>query len=104
MNKPEYETLRPALNWNKACKYIEVTYDCDLRNFAGKTFGVGDTKPYQDFWYFMCDHNEVHNGSYIYVPHPDDFPDAKPWQKQICKWFHDEFADGNGDVYCHVSW
>lgn len=52
-------------------------------------------RPYQDFWHFIVENNEVTNGCWIYLPEQEvmDDPDVEPWQKEILQYFMDFLGD-----------
>ena len=65
---------------------------------------------YKDFWHWVCDHYEIHNGCFItfsqetldsYEGHDDGMPE---WVKTIYGYYLKEFADENGEVEMYVSW
>ena len=39
--------------------------------------------PYMDFWHYLCDINEIHNGSYIHIPKEVDSSDENRPQENI---------------------
>lgn len=45
--------------------------------------GEKEKPPYMDFWHYLCDINEVHNGTYIHIPKEVDFSDDITPQKSI---------------------
>lgn len=86
-------------NYNEVQKYLEKLHGKNFRDYAGR-YGVNapedDTVPYQDFWHWVCDLNEVHNGCYIRLPEWDYYynnQDTEPWKKEIMKFFKDFLGD-----------
>jgi len=63
--------------------------------------------PYLDFWHWIMDVCEIHNGCYFHVPidywKNRTIPENKKWIAEILKMF-EEFADEKGDVFCWISW
>jgi hypothetical protein len=69
---------------------------------------------YLDFWHWVCDNHEIHNGCYIIfsreclesyndVPEDDKYEMPK-WVKEIYTHYLDEFEDEQGEVEMYVSW
>jgi len=45
--------------------------------------GENSKPPYMDFWHYLCDINDVHNGTYIQIPKEVDTSDELTPQKNI---------------------
>lgn len=60
---------------------------------------------YQDFWHFIIDSNDIHNGCEFTMHKDYMMEDAEPWQKEILQHYFDEFdADGIGYIEFYVWW
>lgn len=62
---------------------------------------------YLDFWHWVVDHYDIHNGCFIvfdssWLNCDNDLIES--WQKEIYKYYIDEFADENGELEMWVSW
>jgi len=86
--------------------YLEKLHKKDFRDYAGKFKNKSDHNeeiPYQDFWHWMLDCNEVSNGCFIHLP---DWSyhminDAtEPWKKEIMQHFYDFL----GEDYYEQMW
>jgi hypothetical protein len=62
--------------------------------------------PYQDFWHFVCDQTEIHNGGTFVMS--DEWMDcAEDWQKEILERYLSEFGTnsyGCREIEFEVSW
>lgn len=106
MEKPKLKN-KSSYDWNKAVEYIEKKYNIDIRDYAGK-FKNGKMRDvkYLDFWHFMIDMFDIHNGCFITLS--DDYiidnEKIEPWQKEINDIFLDEFGGKNREATFWVSW
>lgn len=93
MEKPKPQKIE-RLDYHDCSKYIEHKLGYDLRDTLGKFSGKKDWESieYRDFWHFLIDTQEVHNGCDIYMPYPDETEEE--WQKEILQAFHNEFGEG----------
>jgi hypothetical protein len=105
MTKPKMKA-RESFDYHECADYIEAKLGYDLRDTLGKFDPKNSSNyeniEYRDFWHFICDHCEIHNGCEFYMPEPnsEDYKYAKDWQDEILIAFWDEF--GEGPYY--VSW
>lgn len=105
MKKPVAKQ-RPGdfFDWFECVKWIEQKYNCDIRDYAGRYKGnpFHDEKPYQDFWHFIIDGTEIHNGCEYYMEPLElkEYAD-EDWQKEICQMFYDEFGE---DLSFWIEW
>lgn len=103
MEKPGKES-REYYDYHKCVEYIEKKYDCELRNYAGKTHKAGDDRPYQDFWLFIMDdilYGDVHNGMFMTMCPEEWKADAEHWQREILDMFKEEFGE---EIEFWVDW
>jgi hypothetical protein len=92
LKKPTKKTTK-YYDYHEVTKYLEKLHGKDFRDYAGKfTKDGNDDAPYQDFWHWICDHNEVSNGCYIFLPDWDyhmNSKDTEPWKKEIMQYYYD---------------
>lgn len=89
MKKPEKQTVQ-HWNYQECEKYIAHKLGIkDLRDVDGRYLGNPDAK-YKDFWNCVCEHNEMHNGCYVWIYADDFYPD---WAQPIVKAFVEEFGE-----------
>jgi len=105
MTKPKTKT--PKKMTKPKPRKEEVLYLQDCEKYVAHKLGLHDlrdtlgkfAKPlkknweeieYRDFWHFLCDKQEVHNGCDIWMLDEGD----EPWQTEIVNCFLDEFGDG----------
>lgn len=90
-----------AWDYNKCADKIEEVLGYKLRDTLGK-HGKSESKEveYRDFWHFIGDNCEPHNGSIICIG--SELKDgAKNWQKEIIDAFVEQFGD---DQEYWVEW
>lgn len=94
MKKPIYKARKGEfLDWNECRKYLESKLGKDIRDYANKFGAKGkSTNPYQDFWHWMCDHNDIANGCEVSIP-VDQYPNEEPWIMEILGTIKAEFGD-----------
>lgn len=86
--KPTKHVSEPYWDYHEVARYIEHKHDVQLENYAGwKPSGKNEEKPYQNFWHWISDRQEVHNGSHFYLNvYERDEPENKytpGWVKEI---------------------
>jgi hypothetical protein len=85
--KPERKVFAPAHDWNKVEEYIEKKYKVELRGYKPEV-----DSQYRDFWHWLLDKTEIHNGTFFYLP--EDYEgDADWWQKEIMEMILKEFPE-----------
>jgi|GEM_PF-2422786 len=103
MKKPEPRKIE-RLDYSECEEYIAWKLGIkNLRNVAGKSYDPKSPdykKPYQDFWHFIVNYYDVHNGS-TFTIFSEMLENAKDWQKTIIQAFIDEFGD-NAEYW--VEW
>jgi hypothetical protein len=103
MKKPRLKS-RKSYDYNECAEYIAHKLGVkDIRDFAGRWNGdkFNESKPYQDFWHFLYNHCEIHNGGEMYMPCLDDLNLIEDWQYKILQAFQDEFGE---DAVYWVEW
>ena len=99
MKKPEKKTIvRHAYDWSEAVEWIEhrLGEDVYIRDFANKFKGKNkdSENPYQDYWHFICEEQEISNPCYIYISSEwIEYGNCTDWQNKITQAFVDEFGD-----------
>ena len=106
-DKPQRKPCVIAYDWDEVKKYIEKKYSCDLRDFAGKfgVHGCSEDVEYQDFWHWIIDGNDIHNGCQFHLRFGD--LSAQPsWVQQIASYIVAEFPEAGDDngLDLWVSW
>lgn len=93
MIKPTMKTQAPAYDWNECVSYLEKKYKINIRDYSGSH--SDDTKPYQDFWHWICDMGEIWNGCYLEITFNEwlEDEDTPEWRKEIIRLFIKEFGD-----------
>lgn len=105
--KPEKQTRTEEFwDYYDVCRYIEKKYKISLENYAKWSPGKNDDKPYQNFWHWITDRQEIHNGCFFYLnvyehTEPED-KYCPGWVKEILKRFYDEF--GEDEMRFWVAW
>lgn len=95
MDKPEPVT-RSFYDYQDCAEYISQ------KHFDGRClrdFSVGDE--YRDFWHWVIDVCEVHNGCVLYLGADQLGLCKEPWQREILEAFIKEFGD---DQEYWVEW
>lgn len=120
MIKPKKRSRKSHYDYNEISDYIEKKYNIELRGYKKKKDGI-----YRDFWHWLLQRNEIHNGCYIYlIPEDIDYDQvikdedyigipkskwdgdyAPPWCIEICQLFIKEFPELlESDVEVYVEW
>lgn len=86
--------------YNECAKYIEHLMGIkDIRDVDGKFYG-NEAAEYKDFWHFLLDKKDIHNGCAIQIC-MEDADGAEDWQREIVELFVKEFGEG---AYYWVEW
>ena len=90
-----------SYDYHECEAYIEYKCCKELRDYAGHF--KDDSKPYQDFWHWICETKEIHNGCYFWLSRDDieDDDDMPDFINEIITMFCNEFGD---EIYLYVSW
>lgn len=130
--KPKVKVSEPHFDYHEVIDYIEDKYKISVRGYTPKKplseerkaaiikhYGTGST--YLDFWHYILDGSEIHNGSYFYMNLLGDHQEGKAdddgdwdgdddyrpsWVREIQKMIYDEFKDDleYGEMRCWVAW
>ena len=67
---------------------------------------IKDTPEYLDFWHWVCDTYQIHNGCFItFDNHWLEGTNIKEdWIRIIYKYYIDEFANKDGELRMYVWW
>ncbi len=94
MNKPAPQPRKPILLYAECEKWIGEKLGYDIRDTLGSMELVSREEcEYRDYWHFLCDQMEVHNGSEITIG-SDLLGCGTDWQDEITRAFIAEFGDG----------
>lgn len=110
LKKPE-KKRREYYDYQELRNYLEAKYGYKEKDYAGrfkKRRGQTETErkaiPYQDFWCWVVDRYEIHNGCYLTFTREELEWIKEDWVKEIYTYYIDEFADENGDLEMYVWW
>jgi hypothetical protein len=104
--KPKPKKHKAILDYRECANYIAYKLGIkDLRDVDGK-FDPKNAKrmdeiEYKDFWHFVCDNGDVHNGCEIYLPLTEDDNPQEEWIRKIVHAFNKEFGE---EVPYWVEW
>jgi len=103
--KPQKQ-VREYYDYNKCRDYLEAKYGYSERDYAGmsKGKGVNVSVPYLDFWHWVLENQEVHNGCFISFSRGVLEEIEEDWVKEIYTRYLDEFADEKGELEMYVWW
>jgi hypothetical protein len=115
MNKPVKKEHESHYDYNECQDWIESKYGYKVRDYLGKfTYykngspkGFNENIKYLDFWHWITDNFDIHNGSYFLFSKDDlnNYRKSEPeWVKRIYNDFLTEFADENGEIEFYVWW
>lgn len=107
LTKPKKHT-ETFWDYHEVAHYLEQLHGKKFRDYAGRFSSPTNTDaiPYQDFWLWICDNNQVTNGCFIRLPEWDYFmnnEDTEPWKKEIMQYFKD-FLGADYDERLWVEW
>ena len=108
LTKPK-KKKKEAWVYHEVEKYLEQLHGKHFRDYAGRFHNNptnDDSIPYQDFWHWICDLNDIHNGCYIHLPEWEYFmnnEETEPWKKEIMQYFKD-FLGPDYDERMWVEW
>ncbi len=103
----------PAYDWHDVSEWIRHVTGKDMRDWEGKFnrpagASYDDTIPYRDMWHWICDNQDVHNGSYFYLTLDDEMIDDDDREhlfiREIFAVLRQEFPEAEGEMYCWTSW
>ena len=83
--------VKEVYDFHELTKEVERISGKDIRDWAGRWTHKWGTKkfeqtPSQDFWRFICDNFEIHNGCTEYMDFEDILLDCdEDWQKEVCR-------------------
>lgn len=118
MEKPQIKT-REYIDFLEVQDYIEHKYNIKLRGYTPQNgftdeqllktkeeYGSHEKKPYLDFWHWICNNYEIHNGCEFVMEldwhlHQNNAKHTPEWVREILKLFQQEF--GNTPFFW-VSW
>lgn len=94
MNKPT-PYVKEAIDYGEAAKWVgdKLGYDIrDVNSCSDYDFADPNRPKYLDYWHYIINNQEVHNGGTIYIDkYMLEF--GEDWQNKITQCFIDEFGD-----------
>lgn len=113
LKKPKIKTSSYWV-YREIIDYIEQKYNVETRDYIPKNGFSSeqlegrsefdkkrDQKPHLDFWSWIIDRYDIHNGSFFTLLYDDDSPD---WVREILKMIFDEFETECAEIEMYVSW
>lgn len=98
-------------DYNECRDYLQAKYGYDERDYAGhfkrkrgKLTGTDESVPYLDFWHWVCEHHEIHNGCFITFSREELPGIEEDWVREIYTHYLDEFEDEKGEVELFAWW
>lgn len=88
--KPKAEKM-VVFDYHECAAFVGQKLGYDLCDTLGRFTGNPKAE-YRDFWHFLIDHCDIHNGCQIWMPTPEKC--NKDWQNVILQAFLDEFGEG----------
>lgn len=98
LQKPKQHT-KTYWDYHEVEHYLEQLHGKDFRDYYGKyksgKSGYNKSIEYCDWWHWICDLNEVRNGSFITLPDISylEDPEVPSWKKEIMQYFIDFLGD-----------
>lgn len=103
LTKPKKKSGKSYWDFHEVTNYLEQLHGKDFRDYAGKWCAKGnEEKPYLDFWHWIIDGGDIHNGCFFYMPDREclNDPEVEDWKKEIVKYY----VDFLGDDYDEEMW
>lgn len=105
--QPRLPDPRPdgSYDYHEVRDWLNHMYERDDRDVLGKFNGNIDAE-YRDFWHFVCENAEIHNGC-IFTMYEEWAEDAEDWQKEIIEQYMKNFGtgnDGDREIQFWVEW
>lgn len=109
MGKPiKRHIYDPMFDWKEIEGYIKKEYGKDIRDWEGRFTikNIEEKKPYHDFWHYIVDTQEIHNGCVFYLYFDNDtYGELENWKKEIVDLLVKEgFLDEKREGTFWVSW
>ena len=118
-DKPKQHLSEPYWDYHEVVDFIEKKYKIKLRGYTPKagfteemikhqkeTYVGSKSDPYLDFWHWICEYQEIHNGCYFYLGTQEEVDEkwCPYWVKEILDLLDKEFPEAKGEMYMYVSW
>lgn len=110
MNKPILKT-KAAYDYIECRDYLQDKYGYNERDWAGKykkdrveRDKMDESLPDLDFWHWVCENYQIHNGCYITFTEDELAEIQEEWVKTIYGYYLKEFAHGTGEVTFYCWW
>lgn len=117
--KPQIKS-RDYWDYHEVIEYIEAKYGISTRGYIPKCGfteeqlnEIHSGTPYLDFWHWIVDRHEIHNGSIFYLNLLGDYEEGRDendgdwdgddeyrprWVREIQKMIFDEFGEGEMEM------
>jgi hypothetical protein len=112
MNKPVKRT-KVYYDYDECQSYIQKKYNINIDDYAGKFTNNkhnDDSVPYQSFWNYVVDNNDLSNGSFFSMS-TEELIELKDWQREIVTLFLNEFGESTyeddpeyKEILFYVDW
>lgn len=86
MDKPKKKVSKAHYDYHDIIKFVEDKYNIQTRGYKEEVDGI-----YRDFWHWMIEHNDVHNGCYISFPEDWRVPEGDDITPENLE-YHDKYA------------
>ena len=107
MDRPRKKT-RVAYEYRECRDYLQEKYHYQERDVLGYKHalksGASEMPPCQDFWRWVCDHHQIHNGCYVTFSAERLAEIEEDWVKKIYALYLGEFADEDGTLRMWCEW
>lgn len=104
--KPTKRHHVDAYDYHECRDYLQARDGYEERDYAGKYQGHPEA-PYQDFWHFVLDKEEITNGGSFTMCEWWK-KEAEPWEQDILLKYLDTFGergeDGDRTIDFYVGW
>lgn len=106
MKKPIQRTKK-YYDYHDCSEYLQDKHKYNERDYAGKFSKRNDVDkdtPYLDFWHWVIDRHEIHNGCFLTFSKEELDEIDEDWVKTIYSYYIEEFADDKGELEMYVWW
>jgi hypothetical protein len=114
LRKPRAKTVK-RLDYSASMAYLEKKYGFKARDYADRHGAGGKDKPYLDFWHWIVETKQVHNGcdvtftkedlSHAAQKQDNDKSPDTSWRVKIVEYILKEFGKGRDrEVTFWVQW
>ncbi len=103
LKPPIRHPRNPIYHYNEVTDYLEALHKKNFRDYASHF--LDSKQPYQDFWHYLTDSTEIHNGCEFCLPDVSVLQDktVPAWVREILKHYYD-FLGRDFDEPMWVEW